>query len=146
MSKVKRKGAYEYQRDWSQNQSALIIPKVAEEVLLTGVNIREAITRHLDIMDFMLRTKVPRSSKLVWVDDEGIDHPVQNVTRYYVTKEGGKLVKIMPPLAKKPDEWRRIGIESGWKVTIANDITDAVVPINYDYYVNEVEKLVMGLR
>lgn len=142
---VKRKGAYEYERDWSQNHSALVVPKVAEIVLLTGANIRDTILKHTEFMDFMLRAKIPRSSKLVLVDDDGVDHPLQNVTRYYISKKGGKLVKIMPPLPKKPDEWRRIGIESGWKVQPCNNMVQANTEIDYDYYVKEVEKLVLGL-
>lgn len=52
----------------------------------------------------------------------------------------------MPPLAKKPGVWRRIGVESGWTVCPCNHVRDAVLPINFTYYVNEVEKLVLGLK
>lgn len=40
---------------------------------------------------------------------------------------------------------RRIGISVGWKVTECNDIMDANVPINYDYYIQEANKLVEPL-
>jgi ABC-type microcin C transport system duplicated ATPase subunit YejF len=33
---VKRKGAYEYEQEWHQNHSALIIAKAAEQVLVYG--------------------------------------------------------------------------------------------------------------
>jgi hypothetical protein len=57
----------------------------------------------------------------------------------------------MPPtpsqVAKNPDApERRIGICVGWKVTECNDITQATVPINYDYYIQEAQKLVEPLR
>lgn len=148
MSHVKRKGAYEYERDWSQNQSALVVPKVTEQVLLHDVPIADAVRNHKAISDFFLRTKVPRSSKLVWVNKDGIEYPMQNVTRYYVCQDGGSLVKIMPPLAKAPDKWRRIGIESGWEVYPCNDLNiNTLWPaINYNYYIKEVEKLVLGLQ
>jgi len=97
MEKVKRKGAYEYVLGWHQNHSALVIPKVTEQVLVYEKPIRETIYNHPDIMDFMLRTKVPRSSKLIICDKEGVDHPLQNITRYCVTKTGGQLFKLMPP-------------------------------------------------
>ncbi|MHB1956680.1 MAG: hypothetical protein ACYCOU_23395, partial [Sulfobacillus sp.] len=64
---------------------------------------------------------------------------------YYVANGGGTLNKWMPPLKGKT-EWRKIGIESGWTVCVCNDMQDAVLSVNYDYYVQEVEKLVMGLR
>jgi hypothetical protein len=156
MAKIKRKGAYAYETPldnpntgemgWNQNLSALVVPKVAEQALLYGAVIRDLVMQHTDIMDFMLRVKVPRTSFLVMVDDEGIDHPLQNTTRYYVSTEGGQLMKIMPPLAKDPEKWRRIGVESGWKAQPCNDIAHATTPIDYEYYIQKIEKLVLGLR
>ena len=143
--KVKRKGAYEHDLEWHQNHSALVVPKVAEKVLLTGAPIRESVERWPDMMDFMLRTKVPRSSQLI-MEREGQTIELQRITRYYIAKGGGRLFKIMPPLAKKPGEWRRIGVESGWGVHVCNDIRDAgQVPVDHDWYVREIEKLVNGL-
>ena len=146
---VKRKGAYEYKRDWHQNAGALVVPKVAEQILLHGGNIRDAVMSHDNQMDFMLRTKVPRSSQLV-LHKDGVDHIIQNVTRYYVSTEGGSLVKLMPPTPKMVSEGktevRRIGIEKGWTVCVCNRIEDATLPINYDYYIDEVEKLTLGLQ
>lgn len=161
---VKRKGAYEWQaggwydsgyNGWNQNASALVVPKVVEKVLVEGAPIRKTIEEWPDVMDFMLRTKVPRSSHLLWGDER-----VQNVTRYLVTTDGKPLTKMMPPLGgvdkkgKPRDQWRPIGIESGWNVHICNNLTDLGIlavagkfpRINYDYYVCEVEKLVMGLK
>jgi hypothetical protein len=138
---VKRKGAYEYDLDWHQNGSALIVPKVAEQVLLEGVSIRDTVMNWPDLMDFCKRVKVPRSSRL-----EGDGQPLPNMLRYYVSEEGVTLTKIMPPLAKKPDVWRRIGVESGWTVCPCNHVRDAVLPINYEYYIAEVEKLVLPLK
>ena len=146
--KVKRKGAYEYEMEWHQNHSALVVPKVAEKVLLEGAPIRETVENWPDIMDFMLRVKVPRSSSLVieyreqWGDTQ---FPLQNTTRYLITEDGGHLFKQMPPLKGK-ELWRQIGVEAGWKVTPCNDITEAQgARVDYDYYVQEVEKLVNGL-
>ena len=43
-------------------------------------------------------------------------------------------------------EWRKIGVESGWGVQVCNDINDAgKSPVDFDYYVREVEKLCLGL-
>ena len=138
---TKRKGAYEYDMEWHQNAGALVIAKVAEKVLVEGAPIRETVEQWPDIMDFMLRTKVPRSSYLQWGEAQA-----QNVSRYYIAKGGKPLVKWMPPLAKKPDQWRQIGIESGWTVQICNDIKDAgKLPVDFDYYVKEIEKLTLGL-
>lgn len=141
MAQVKRKGRYEYNLGWHQNASSLVVPKVAELVILRRAPIRETVEQWPDLYDFMLRTKVPRSSHLLHGEDK-----VQNISRYIITKAGKPLFKVMPPLAKNPGVWRRIGVESGWNVTICNDVRDAegVVP-DFDYYIREVEKLVNGL-
>jgi DNA polymerase elongation subunit (family B) len=55
---VKRKGAYEYDMDWSQNHGGMVVAKVAEKVLVDGAPIRKTLEQWPDIMDFMLRTKV----------------------------------------------------------------------------------------
>jgi hypothetical protein len=142
--KVKRKGAYEYDLDWHQNHSALVVPKVAEKVLIEGAPIRETVESWPEIMDFMLRTKVPRSSYLA-IDEGGQKRQLQNITRYYIAEGGGRLFKFMPPLKGK-HEWRQIGVESGWGVQVCNDISDAgKSPIDYEYYICQIEKLVLGL-
>ena len=141
---VKRKGAYEYDMDWSQNHGGLVIAKVAEKVLLDNAPIRQTLEQWPDIMDFMLRTKVPRSSYLA-LEKDGVTVQLQNITRYYIAQGGGRLFKWMPPLKGK-QEWRKIGVESGWGVQPCNDIRDAgKLPVDFDYYVREVEKLCLGL-
>lgn len=142
---VKRKGAYEYDMDWSQNAGGLVIAKVAEKVLVNGAPIRKTLEQWPDIMDFMLRTKVPRSSYLA-VEHDGVTSQLQNITRYYIAEGGGRLFKWMPPLAKKPGEWRKIGVEAGWGVQPCNDIRDAgKLPVDFNYYIQEIEKLTLGL-
>jgi len=147
--KLKRKGAYGYgsDLDWSQNHSSQVIAKAAEAALVRGEDVATFIKDHGDIHDFMLRTKVPRSSKLMLGDKQ-----VQNITRYYITNDGDALVKVMPPTptqVKKdpnaPD--RRIGINVGWMATECNNIAQAsLFNINYDYYIQECNKLVEVLR
>jgi hypothetical protein len=131
--------------EWHQNHGALVVAKVAEKVLIEGAPIRQTVEQWPEIMDFMLRTKVPRSSYLA-IECNGEASQLQNTTRYYVAKGGGQLVKYMPPLAKKPGEWRKIGVESGWGVQPCNDVDQAgKLPVDFDYYIREVEKLCLGL-
>ncbi len=152
--KVKRIGAYEWKHEkdggrlrWDQNHSCLVVPKVAEKVLLEGAPIRETVERWPDIYDFLSRVKVPRSSRLVhqteaWGDT---DFPLPNTTRYHIAKDGVRLFKIMPPLKGKTES-RRIGVESGWNVKVCNDIRDADRgAVDHEYYIREIEKLVNRL-
>jgi len=144
--KIKRKGAYEYDGlGWHQNQSSLVIPMAAEHALINGGDVEEFILKHDNKYDFLLRTKVPRSSRLVTVDEDGEETLQQNICRYYISDQGEKLVKIMPPLPKKPDEERRIGIDQSWEVKTCNNILDFKWDINYDYYISEAKKLVEPL-
>lgn len=141
--KIKRKGVYEYEDlGWHQNQSALVVAMAAEAAMVYGKDVEEFIRGHTDKYDFMLRTKVPRNSRLVMVKD-GVDIPQQNVCRYYPSTEGGKLVKIMPPLEGK-DEERRLSIDKDWNVKTCNNINDFNWDIDYDYYIEAAKKLIIN--
>ena len=140
--KVKRKGRYEHKAQWHQNASRMVVPKVAEMVLLEDAPIRDTIENWPDKMDFMCRAKIPRSSQLLG-EMNGQEYTLPNLCRYYVAKGGLKMTKRMPPLKKAPTKWRRISIESGWRVCVCNKIEDAVLPVDFDYYVNEVEKIIL---
>lgn len=147
--KVKRKGAYCHSVDlgWHQNHSMQVVAKAAEAALVHGKNIRDFITSHEDIHDFMMVTKVPRNSKLMWGDQQ-----VQNITRYYVSTDGATLTKVMPPLAKalKVDPnapERRMAVCKGWTVTECNNMQRFNrATLNYEFYIKEAEKLVAPLR
>jgi hypothetical protein len=100
--KLKRIGAYAHETakenpgtrevPWHKNHSALVVPKAAEAALVRGEDIREFILNHDNIFDFFLRTKVPRNSELQWGGEK-----VQNIVRYYISKNGKTLQKVMPP-------------------------------------------------
>jgi len=145
--KVKLKGAYEYmdydKLGWHKNHSAMVIPMAVKAHLVDGEDFEEFIRLHENKYDFMLRTKVPRSSKLVMVvDDEDIEQ--QNICRYYPAKEGGKLIKIMPPLVEG-GEWRRLGIDTEWNVKTCNNISDFKWGVDYKYYIDQAEKLISAV-
>lgn len=155
--KVKRKGAYCHTTKtdenpkgdlgWHQNHSMQVVAKAAEAALVHNKDIRDFITSHEDIHDFMLVTKVPRNSKLLWGDKQ-----VQNITRYYVSTDGAPLTKVMPPLAKSlklnPDApERHMSVCKGWLTTECNDMKRFNrATLNYDFYIKEAEKLVAPLQ
>jgi hypothetical protein len=143
---VKRKGRYEYDLEWHQDASALVVPKVAEKVLLEDAHPIDTLRNWPDFMDFMLRLRARGDTRLVR-EVGGSDEPLDKTVRYYVSTEGGQLFKIMPPLAKNPTVWRRIGVQSGWKVTPCNDLREfkPMPPIDYRWYADEVEKLTLGV-
>jgi len=105
--KLKRKGAYEYNTLWHQDPSALVVPKAAEAALVRGESVREFITKHRDPFDFMCRAKVPRGSRLMLLWPEwDVETELQHITRYFVARNGGSLVKVSPPTGE-PGTWKR---------------------------------------
>lgn len=139
--KLKTKGRYDWKDlAWHKNMSNLVAPMAVQNWVETGQCVEDFIRNHREPYDFMLRAKLPRSMKLV-VEKDGVDLPQQNICRYYVSTEGGQMVKIMPPLEDK-DEWRRMNLESGWKVKTCNNMKDFTWDIDYEYYIQEAKKLV----
>jgi len=119
--KLKRKGAYEYNLGWHQNHSALVVPKAAEAALVRGEDIRNFIENHNDIFDFFLRTKVPRNSTLEWGGEQ-----VQNIVRYYISKQGKTLQKVMPPAGPLGEYKRANKLTDAYFQSVMNEIGPGV--------------------
>lgn len=144
---LKRKGAYQFEDlEWHKNQSALVVAKAAEAALVRDEDIREFITRHHDIYDFMLCVKATGKSYLKLQMENGGEQRQQKTTRYYVAHTGRTLVKMMPPIQSSKGQWRPINVEAGWNVQVCNNIMDACAPINYEYYIAEAAKLVDTMK
>lgn len=117
--KLKLKGAYWYPVKfpediseasppaWHKDFSAMVTVKAAVAHMTQGVDLARFVYDHDDPFDFMCRAKVDRSSKLMIGDKE-----TQRITRYYLAREGGHLVKVSPPVkgARVGDFKRRNGI------------------------------------
>lgn len=145
---VKTKGAYEvlpYEKlGWHKNHSAMVVAKAVLHELVEGGSAKEYILNHNDPYDFMLRTKVPRNSRLV-LEKEGEEIPLQNICRYYPSHKGGRLVKIMPPLKPGEDE-RRLGIDVDYTVVPCNNMSEFNWDIDYSYYLDAAEKLINSVK
>lgn len=148
--KVKTKGAYEVlphtELGWQKNHSSMVIPMAVQHELLGKGTAEDFIRGHKDYFDFFLRTKVPRSSKLFLCYNNGTEVQQQNICRYYPALEGGKLVKLMPPL-QDGEEWRRLGIDTEYTVETCNNVGDFDWnKLDYDYYIKEAKKLIEGVK
>jgi hypothetical protein len=150
--KYKRNGAYEYKvshihgegLQFHQNQSMLIVKEAAFEAIVNNIPVEKTIKACKDPYAFCLRTKVPRNSRLVLLDEEGIEYPEQNICRYYIANDGYSMFKVMPPLEEGKEE-RWMGINKGQLVKICNKMVDFDWDINYDFYIEEAQKLVDGV-
>lgn len=124
-----------------KNHSQLVVKKAVANFIETGEPIEEYIKNHKDMFDFMLRTKIPKQYRLI-LSRDGEELEQQHVTRFYVSlsDKAGELIKIMPPLEGKEED-RRNGICVGKKVKICNNIVDFDWDIDYDYYIEQANKL-----
>ena len=127
---IKRIGAYAHvtpdesagtrERVWSKDHSALIVPKIAQRVLIEGLDARSLIEAHDDPYDFLIRGKVPRADSLVmrWPEYSYVVS-LAGTTRYYVSTNGGEIVKVSPPS----------GVAGSWKraVKIKDEFYNQVV-------------------
>lgn len=105
-SRYKRKGAYEYKREWHKDHSALVVQKAVEARMLHGADMTSFIINHRDEFDFMLRGKVNRDSSLHLVHADGHEEKLANTIRYYIAQNGGSLVKRTAPKGR-PGTWKR---------------------------------------
>jgi hypothetical protein len=151
--KIKYKGVFDYNYaengDWHKNFSMLIVAKALEAYFVNGINPEQFIKNHKDYNDFFKRTKFNRNTKLIarTFNQNGELESfelLQNITRYYVAKNGSNFVKIMPPLKGKTED-REFVVESGYKCTEMNTITPEVlkrmaIDIDYDYYITKVKE------
>lgn len=103
---LKRKGAYEYKREWHKDHSALVVVKAVEAHLVRGEDIAAFIFSHTDPFDFMIRGKVNRDCSLHMVYQNGYQEQLANTIRYYVSNTGGALIKRSIPKGV-PGTWKR---------------------------------------
>lgn len=99
--KTKRKGAYWWSNDWKDydagpghwhtDLSMMVVPKVAEAVMLHGVNPEWYLRTMTDPFDFMMRQKIIGAQKGFIGGQE-----TQKTVRYYVSTKGSEFKVIRP--------------------------------------------------
>jgi len=152
--KVKCKGAFEWEdlekkkvATFHKNKSFLIIPKAIYAYFVQGIRPEDFVKNNRDIMDYCAGVK----SKGAWFYEERyvdkgtlVIKKLQKIVRYYVSKNGGKIVKCHP-------DGREIQVESGsWLQTVVNRLDPTVhienYDINYSYYLEEINKQIEGIE
>lgn len=127
---------------WHKNPSNMIVKLAACEYFINGKDYNEYIDENNNIHDYCAATKTQSSFTLnLYHNDGGILRPTkqQKITRYYVSKEGGYLIKNF-------HDGRITSVPrlSGIKVKTCNIIDENKVydDIDKDYYKEETRKLV----
>jgi hypothetical protein len=153
---TKLKGRYEIKMDWHKNPSGMIITKAVYNYFTQGTPVEESVRGCNDFFDFCIGVKKKSDFEIVLClvrDGIPVEEKQQRVCRYYISSEGGKLVKdygmAMMPISNKWGEVthhelrrRTTSIEALALVTPANRISDLSIPsgLNYNYYISEAQK------
>ena len=135
--KVKRKGLFEYNRQFHQNHSSLIIPKAVEQFLVYNVPIIQTVYSCDDCFDLMIQARCNRDSFLALDKNEKMGRNL----RYYAALRGYELFKHSPPLkGKTNDRW--FAIEKNQTIFPCNRAdTFDVDNLNYGYYIEKAKEI-----
>tara|TARA_R110002124_G_scaffold47290_1_gene140917 strand:- start:17698 stop:19767 length:2070 start_codon:yes stop_codon:yes gene_type:complete len=105
---LKRKSSYEYNMEanseWHKDFSARIVARAAEQALVHGIPVIQTILAEKDLSQFMLRTKVKRSDRLMF-SRNGESEEIQRVSRFYAANDGGTMEKLSVPTEKQQAKW-----------------------------------------
>lgn len=132
---VEKRGIFITHTTIDKGLSPLIIPKAVINYFLTGQTIRDFITSSTDIKDFLMSQRVDKKFKIIYGDE-----PVQRINRWYASTNGRKLYKV------DGDSYSNMLVKSG--VTILNKFDDIPIAerhINYQYYIEEANKIIRDL-
>ena len=151
---MKCKGAFEWEdlekkkvATFHKNKSFLIIPKAIYAWFVHGTKPEDFLAANNNFYDYCGAVK----AKGGWhfeerkiVNGELVNNPLQKIIRYYISDEGGKLVKCH-------QDGREIQVESGeWLQTVVNKLDGSKdsnnYPINKKYYLEEIYKEIEGIQ
>jgi len=163
--RVKLKGWYDYNREPHKNHSMIIVAKAIYDYYVHNIDYKKTIYECDDIYDFCKAVKSNKGSHYILKDVLSSDKTVEKASktvRYYISNHGKKLIKKMPPLEGKESVYentlfdgvfvddRSFEVESKYLVTYFNKFFQQVdfldYDVNYNYYINEVEKIVNPIK
>lgn len=182
---IKFKGFYDMDRDYHKNHSKRIVAIGAANYFINGIPPEITLKHHLEgndypfaknygIFDYCIGSKMKGDNILYQRVIKGTtitDIKLGKVNRYYVSKTGDQLIKILPPLEKayvtETDKIKKItpnqmnifdiiedetlvdpkdretNIEAGWECTLFNKyVKKDDYNLSYNYYIQEINKLI----
>lgn len=137
--KIKEKGCFITEVKLGKGLTPKIIPKAIEKYFLEGIKPKEYIPSVTDIKDFLMSEKTGRQWTVEYNGQEQ-----QRTNRFYASNNGYYLYKYKIENGIK--KYQNMLTQSG--VTIANDFDKlpSEFNINYNYYINEANKIINQLR
>ena len=142
-SLIKRKGAFLENLTLGKGMAPRIIAHAVNKELVEGIPCEETIRNCQDIKMFLTYQKVSKDFEV-----EYAGKVIQHINRYYMSNNGYRLYKVQ--WDKDGRELRRIQMSNSG-VTILNKFEENEIPIkeraiNYHYYINEAQKILIPLK
>jgi hypothetical protein len=161
---------------WHKDLGNVVSIRAAVAAMTEGIKPEDFIKNCQEPFDFMCRIKVNKSDNLFLNSQQ-----IQKTSRYYVSTNGGEMVKSSPPTGtigafkkkngvsdaeynkimtdsagawdervctknKSKYELRETTIESGYKITLCNELKDfSFDNVDYEWYTKEANKLIIGV-
>jgi hypothetical protein len=133
---IEKKGMFITEPILGKGLAPVVIPKAVINYFLTKEPVRAYIMRQKDINDFLMCQRANKKFKVLYGTT-----PVQRINRYYASTNGYFLSKV-----DETGKSENMLAKSG--VTILNKMDDQPIEnrhINYQYYINEANKIVADL-
>lgn len=136
---IKEKGFFITKVLLGKGLTPKIIPKAVEKYFLNGIKPKDYIPTVTDIKDFLMSEKTGKQWTVIY-DDE----IQQRTNRFYASTDGKFLFKYKTENGKR--EYQNMLTGSG--ITILNrlDSLKENPKINYQYYINEANKIIAELK
>jgi hypothetical protein len=151
LKKPKLKGIFATSVEWHKNNSFLAIPKAVNEYFLNGSSIEKTLKQNQNIYDFCGRFKATAG----WSARYQTTTINKNGDSELLVKNYGKILRFYPTVSKKGtavkvhNDGRVINLLSGWATKPFNVYEEKPIEeynINYDYFINECEKIINEIK
>jgi hypothetical protein len=144
--KIKNKGCFEVNKvigsepAYHKNNSFKVVPIALQEYFINNIPIETTINNHNNIYDFCGRVKAKAGMHYILhyvKDKKHVEEKQQKNTRYYVSTNGGRLLKYY-------SDGRTSDIHVNYKVSVANKIDNNKTydNINHSFYIRECYKVI----
>lgn len=142
---AKKKKEFVTDPELHKNKSRRIVALALEAYYKDEIPVEKTIKEHRNIYDFCIGVKGNKDYHHEAIDRDGKSVSYDKVVRYYVSKNGVKIMRVKNEGSLAPGP-KITQCESGnWRVTIANKIENKDISeydINYDYYIqNALDKI-----
>ena len=143
-----------FSEDLTKGYNAPIISYAVNQYFLNDIPIMETLRASKSILDFCKTQNIARKYKLEYthiVDGKLTVEEIQRNTRYFISTDGGSLMKVevIGYKANGEVDAKKSSLSAGQRVTVCNLIDDRDISewdINYLYYYNEAMAIVNPIK